>query len=143
MALDSSQIARMDAIVAKAAASVKEAQAAVDRANSWWSGLIGAGSSMDALRSNAAAAQTLYQVLLDKRDRLALDPYADENDVLIMEGAIPAFSNTAANATADMLTVGAGIQATAPKVGDIPWWVYAAGAVALLAILSPYVNRRK
>ena len=142
-ALDDSQIARMDAIVAKAEATAVRGQQLVEAANGTWAYLIGAGSGYEALKSDAAASMNLYRRLRDERNRLASDPYASENDVLKMEGARPALTNTQAEAGAKLLTVGAAVEETLPKPGDLPWWVWALGGLAALAVLSPYVNRRK
>jgi hypothetical protein len=153
--LDSDQVARLNAVVAQAHNSATEAAALVPNIfTRGWDTLIGASSSVDALRSNAAAAQTLYQTLAAKRDRLIADPNSSEADVQDMEGVAPAaLQNTASAAGADQLSLSAAYdQVVAQSASDlaaavknpfgIPLWVWGVGAVGILALLYLPKGRR-
>ena len=152
-ALDAYQIARMDAVVAQARASKEEAEALVPGVFSRsWDYLIGASSSVSALQTNAAAANTLYETLAAKRDRLANDPNASEADVLTMEGARYALSNEGAITTANQLSPGAFYEQVIEQTGEdvvedvtnpfgVPWWMWLAGIGAVAALVL--VPRRK
>ena len=153
-ALDADQAARVDAVVAKAKASADQAAALVPGfVTQGWDTLIGAGSSVDALRSNAAAAQNLYVTEQAKADALKNDPDAGEADVEAMEGvAGGALQNTASAAAAQQLSLEAAYQQVVVKsaqdVGNmvtnpfgIPIWLWGVGAVGLLLLWK--MPRRK
>lgn len=153
-ALDSSQVARLDAVVAQAQRSAEDAQSLTPGVlSSLWSSAIGAESSAAALRANAASAWTLYDVLADKRNRLANDPGATEYDVQVVEGSVPALSNVAAREGAYLLTPGAALVETAKGTAadiagmakapfGLPLWAWAAGAAALALFIVLPKGRR-
>lgn len=151
--LDYDQVARMDVVVAKAKASADEAAALVPNIlTQGWDSLIGASSSVEALKSNAAAAQNLYETLLAKRNRLANDSSASESDVQTMEGSTYAMTNAASTAAADQLSISAAYdQVVAQSATDltsmisnpfgIPWWLWGVGALGVLFLWQ--MPRRK
>lgn len=153
-ALDASQIARLDAVVERARQSRDEAWSLVPGLfSSMWSTAIGASSSVEALQANARAATTLYETLLDRRNRLANDPNATDYDVQVVEGAVPALSNEAAQEASYLLTPGAAVLETAKgTIEDItgavkspfgvPWWIWIAGAGALALFIVLPKGRR-
>lgn len=99
-----SWIMQMDVVVAKAKASATEAQQIADNANSWWAKLIGAESTLAALRTNAAASKTLANVLEAKAQRLAADPNLSAADFNNFMGAQLAIDNSASRAASSMLS---------------------------------------
>ncbi len=143
--LDESQIARLDAVVAAAEASAVEAEYLVPGAiTTAWSNLIGAGSTTAAIRTNAAAAMTLYRTLKAKRDALANDPNATEYDVQVMEGSADAMSNKASEAAAEQLkpttaltdVVGGTYRDIVGGASTAALWAAGAGVLALLVLAS-------
>jgi len=144
--LSSDQIYRLDNVVSAAYAGWRQAEAYLAKMSPIWSTLIGASSSYEAAKSDVYASKRLYEVLVEKRDRLVANPDSTEADVVEMEGAKSAVGNTALAEASGLLNpggalreVGAGF--TLPAIfGTLPWWVWAAGGVTLLVVLRPYIG---
>jgi hypothetical protein len=138
-ALDSSQVARLDAALAVAKANADQAQSlAPNIFKQAWASLIGAGSSAQAMSSDAYATQNLYNTLVARRAALVNDPYASETEVESFERSAGATVNTQLIAADYQLSPeGVYDQVVAPTISSlanpfgIPLWAWGVGAVAL------------
>lgn len=147
-ALDQSQIDRVNAAANAAIASAARAQATAASMSSLWATISRTDSSYNAAQSDAHSAAVLRDAVVAHRDRILADPNASEADVASIEGSAPALSNAQLDATSVLLSPSTTFSQTFGPIpgqilGGIPWWAWAAGGLVALAVISPYINRKR
>jgi hypothetical protein len=96
-------------------------------------------------KSNAGQLRDSLNAVIEAGDTDRLQKWFDLANTIIDPGAVAVFNQQIAYAstaeTAKAVAQGTAHDLTTPTAW--PWWLWAAGGLVVLSILSPYVTRRK